>query len=194
MVRIFAFSDFHGEHELFPEITRRAKEADIVICAGDLTWFEEDVQELLSFLNSWNKPVLMIHGNHEGKKMLKKACEHFQNITFCHGKAIEFAGVTFLAWGGGGFARIEPELAFLTKEWESSKNPRFLITHAPPRDTALDIVDHRHVGCQTVNECILKLKPVVAVSGHIHDSAEAEEYIDTSHCVNLGPWGRTFEL
>jgi len=64
-MKIFAFTDNHGEKKLFNKQSINAAKSDIVICAGDLTWFGNKQKEMLEFFDTWNRPVFAIHGNHE---------------------------------------------------------------------------------------------------------------------------------
>lgn len=46
-----------------------------------------------------------------------------------------------------------------------------LVTHAPPRDTVLDVLDHAgHVGSRSIHEFIVERQPALSLHGHIHES------------------------
>lgn len=60
------------------------------------------------------------------------------------------------------------------------------MSHTPPKDTATDIVrSGMHVGSQTVRDFILKHKPHVCITGHIHESRARDKIGDTV-VVNAG--------
>ena len=73
-MHILAFVDSHGMADAMKELERKAKFADIILCAGDFTIFERDMDKVLKRMNSFGKPVLLIHGNHESESELQKAC------------------------------------------------------------------------------------------------------------------------
>jgi uncharacterized protein len=54
-------------------------------------------------------------------------------------------------------------------------NRTIYVMHAPPRDTALDIIDKkgetfRHVGSYAIRSAIEKFQPLMTIHGHIHES------------------------
>ena len=81
-MKILAFADMHGSRKALKEVIKKAKEAELVICCGDLTIFEQYIKKWLKELNDLKIPVLIIPGNHENSRNLKKACSHFDNIIY----------------------------------------------------------------------------------------------------------------
>ena len=50
----------------------------------------------------------------------------------------------------------------------------------PPKDTVIDVLrSGMHVGSQTVRDFVLKYKPHVCISGHIHESRGKDKVGDT---------------
>jgi Predicted phosphoesterases, related to the Icc protein len=71
---------------------------------------------------------------------------------------------------------------FLTDGFNKEKNARWkiMVCHTPPKDTTTDIIQNgMHVGSQTVRDFILKFKPHVCISGHIHESRNKDKVGDT---------------
>ena len=60
-MKILAFVDTHGSMKSLKKVMKKAKKADIVVCAGDLSIFEEGLDIIIMELNSLKKPVLLIH-------------------------------------------------------------------------------------------------------------------------------------
>ena len=79
---------------------------------------------------------------------------------------------------------------------KEDKNFRLiLLTHAPPYGTAIDDMDGGwHVGCKNYKEFILAHQPILAVSGHIHETFELEEQLGNTLMFNPGPRGRIIKL
>ncbi|MBD3209614.1 metallophosphoesterase [Candidatus Woesearchaeota archaeon] len=196
-MKIYVFSDFHAQGDYLEEMQVKAAQADLVISAGDHSVFEFDQDNILQAFNNWNKPLLIIHGNHEEEGTLRQAVKKHPNLTFTHGEEIVKKGVRILFWGGGGFTSTDRALNKKVKEWKRSQHarlPTVLVTHAPPHNTALDDIDGRHVGNKTIRKAIKQLKPRYAVSGHIHEAEGAEDNIGDTVCYNLGPRGRIITL
>ena len=54
-----------------------------------MTIFEHKMKSILREINSFNKPVLIIHGNHESEENLKEDCKKHKNLIFLHKKFFE---------------------------------------------------------------------------------------------------------
>lgn len=197
-MKVYAWSDYHNDEALWPEMRKQARKADLIIIAGDLSVFEFDLDKNLKEINSWKKPVLVVHGNHEEEVSLENAVKTYENIEFVHGQEVIKGKVRILAWGGGGFTTTDRELVKKAKEWDKSEHkdkPTILVTHPPPHKTALDVVHTgEHVGNKSVRHAIKKIQPRYAVSGHIHECEGAEDTIGPTTCYNLGPIGRILEF
>ena len=83
---LLAFVDTHGDEKSLKKVKKKAEKADLILCAGDLTIFENKLKSLLRELNSFNKPVLIVHGNHESEEHLKEYCKKYENLIFFHKK------------------------------------------------------------------------------------------------------------
>ena len=64
-MKILFFADTHGDKKTLNKLIKRGKNVDLIVCAGDFTQMENDIEKILDHINSFNKPVLIIHGNHE---------------------------------------------------------------------------------------------------------------------------------
>ena len=82
------------------------------------------------------------------------------------------------------FSESEIE-GFLLESFEKVKNAKFkiLVPHMPPKDTKLDMIAAgAHVGSQSVRDFILKYKPDIVLSGHIHEARGTEKIENTTIC------------
>ena len=194
-MRILAFTDIHANKRALAELGRRATQADVILCAGDVSEFGMDLLETLEIMNSWNKPIYIIHGNHEDESILADVNQDFPNIEFVHGKEIVTQGIIITGWGGGGFALEDPRLATFAKKLQAKPN-RILMFHGPPHGTAVDYIDRidRFVGCKTRRAVIEKLQPFLVVSGHIHETFNRQDKIGRSIVINPGPLGKFVEV
>jgi predicted phosphodiesterase len=101
---LLTFVDTHGDLDSLKRLKRKAAKADLVLCAGDISNFEHHLKALLNELNSFNKPVLIVHGNHESEARLKAECEHYKNIIYLHKEFYEQENTLIVGYGGGGFS------------------------------------------------------------------------------------------
>jgi len=197
-MKLLTFVDLHGEVRLLKKLVKRAKEDDIdlVVVAGDLTMFEDHLRYMLRKLNAIGKKVLIIHGNHESDKHLKEAIKDYANCVNFHEKAIKISGYVFLGYGEGGFALSDPEFRKLARRWygEYQKEKVVLVTHAPPFGTTTDRVEKRHVGNKDIRNFIERIKPKLAICGHIHDTAGKVDKVGETNVINPGWEGMVVEL
>ncbi|MBW2970689.1 metallophosphoesterase [Candidatus Woesearchaeota archaeon] len=196
-MKILAFVDIHGSFKLLDELEPKAAEADVLVSAGDISRFEMELDKILGKVNSFGKPVLIIHGNHENPKVLEDACRGFKNIIFAHKKAQIINNMLFLGFGGLGFEKSTPEMEqFFKKHHKELKNSKevVFITHAPPYNTALDKINSSHNGNNTLRNVIIKYQPNILVCGHFHENSGKTDILGNAKLVNPGPSGVLLEL
>lgn len=200
-MKVFAFTDPHGDETALALGKERSQEHDLVICTGDLTIFEHEIEQLLAVVDGFGKPVLMLHGNHEEEGVMRALCAETRNVRFLHREMETINGFHFVAYGGGGFDEIYPDFEEWLKEpqWDQHDWSRtILLSHAPPFGTTLDDVgtadESWHVGSHSLRKVIKKRKPMLVLAGHIHDCFYAEDRIGSTLIVNPGPSGRSFTL
>ena len=61
-MKILAFTDNHGDPEDLKAVKKKVKNADIIICGGDITIFEHEIEYNMQKINDFGKEVLIIHG------------------------------------------------------------------------------------------------------------------------------------
>jgi len=199
-MKFLAFVDFHHDPSDFISIKEKIKKHDpeFLICAGDFTWFGEKTEEILESFILFDKPIYIIHGNHEEKKEVKEICEKYTNLIFAHNKIIYIKDTLFVFYGGGGFSEKEPNFNKLIKKHkEEIKNSKkiVLITHAPPKNTILDkLSEDYHVGVIDYKRFIKNYSPNLAISGHIHESYKKQEKYKETLLINPGGDGEIFEI
>ncbi|MFH1849096.1 MAG: metallophosphoesterase [archaeon] len=196
-MKILAFVDTHGNKSAINRIQKKAKSADIVISAGDLSVFGRDLEIIVYTLNRIGKPVLIVPGNHETKSELKAVCSLFPNTVYLHKTSFRKDGCLFLGYGGGGFSlrdrefeRHAPEFRKLVKKGEKV----ILVTHAPPHGTKVDLIMDEHCGNKSFRKFIERVDISLVVCGHLHENADKDDRIGKTVVVNPGPFGRIIEL
>ena len=194
-MKILAFSDTHLSKPAFQRIKKRAQDADILICAGDISWFGIGLKKFLIALDKIGKPIYIIHGNHEEPPTaIEKYCSKLTHMHFVHKKVIRMDDKVFFFWGGGGFAQQNKEMEKAMDAFKKTLHKEdkvVLVTHGPPFNTALDFLDWAgHVGCKSGRLFLQEIKPVLHISGHLHEHMyEVHIFNKKTILVNAGPAG-----
>ena len=170
---ILAFVDMHGSLTAFEKIKEKSKKADVIVCCGDFTVFEQGIEHFLSAFNKLNKPFLLIHGNHEDDNLLKHLCKQYNNIHFIHNNHFIKDDILFLGWGGGGFSFVDRDFEKECKRFRQIINKNddkaiVLVTHAPPYKTKLDHINGDYSGNKSLRGFIEKNRLSFVLCGHFH--------------------------
>lgn len=201
-MKILSFVDLHGSKRALKALGKKAKEADLIVCAGDVSQFENALESILAKLNSFGKPILIIHGNHEESYVLEQTCKKYENIEFFHKKTKIINDILFIGFGGGGFDRetlkMEKFFKKSSKKLKKAKKAVF-ITHAPPYNTKLDKMDFAHNGNihngnNTTRNMIIKYKLNYTICGHFHENWQKHDKIGNGKVINPGPSGAIFTI
>lgn len=204
-MKIATISDTHSFHRKL-----QIPEADVLVCAGDITFKGE--QGIMEDFAEWTKslPVkrkVVICGNHEvgmayGKKR-KPILETFKKsgIDYLENSSITIDGIVFYG---------SPATPFFYA-WEFNYNrgrdikqvwnnipldTQVLVTHGPPYGT-LDLIEEDfsnygrdlHQGCEELAKKIEELKNLkIHIHGHIHSGYGFEEkngvkYVNAAVCT-----------
>jgi len=198
-MKILAFVDVHGSLKPLEKIKKQAKQADLIVCAGDISVFENNLGYLLFQLNKLKKTVLIIPGNHEDNVDLSHLTKELENIKDIHKKAFTTDNYLFLGYGGSGFSMVDKQFIKTSKKFEKeikkSKDKKIiLVTHAPPYKTKLDKIAGEACGNKSIKNFILKIKPDLVISGHLHENAGKEDKINKTKLINPGPFGKIIEV
>lgn len=195
-MKVLLCADMHNETDSLAVLSELSREVEFVICAGDMSLWGAGLKRTLEIMNSWGKRVFVIHGNHEDEEDTRFVCSKLDNLVFFHKDVIEFKGLTIIGFGGGGFSFRDKGFENFVKDLNVKDFSRtILVTHGPPFETCLDEVQKGvYVGCDSYKHFILKKKPLVAVSGHIHETGGVVCNLNDIVLINPGPEGVIIEL
>ena len=203
-MKILAFTDLHAGVTAYKKIQAKVKKdkPDYIFCLGDFTIFEQNIEAVLRKISELRRPTLIIHGNHETDIIVRKLCKRYPNLTFAHRKTIQLGDYKIVAHGGGGFygqgrlARDKDFDLFVKENKTKLKGKLILLTHAPPGYTKLDYLDwlEDHAGCASYQAFIKAYKPILALSGHLHENFGVKQKIGKTLICNPGPEGMVFKL
>ncbi len=193
-MNILVFTDLHGSDSAYKELKKKAQEVDFIICCGDMTIFENDIEKIMKKIAQLGKDVFVIHGNHEDEETVAYLCEQYPNLHFLHLSVLHVEGVTLVGYGGGGFSYTDPMCEQFLKEAKEhlSKDKNVLVTHQPPYGTDIDVVYGEHAGSKSIKKYIKQYDYVF--SGHIHETAGITQKIGKTVLRNCGPKGYILRL
>ena len=62
-MKILAFADLHGSLTALKKLEEKVKKhnPDLVLCAGDVTVFEQNLDYLINRISKFKKPVFVVH-------------------------------------------------------------------------------------------------------------------------------------
>jgi len=200
-MKILIFTDLHLSNIALKKLKLKIKKhnPDLLVCAGDVSIFEEGLDMILNKLNKLKKKILIIHGNHEEANILKKFCEKYDNLVFIHKKHYKQNNCIFLGYGGSGFALTEPDFYKTGEKFakiiKKNKDKKIIfVTHAPPYKTKVDLIVDNYCGNKTFKYFIIKNKVDLHICGHLHENFGKKDKVKGTEIVNPGPYGKIFNI
>ncbi|MBO4797232.1 MAG: metallophosphoesterase family protein [Candidatus Methanomethylophilaceae archaeon] len=188
-MKFLVVSDLHRKKSDFSWINEeiRSSGAEAVLVLGDVTDFgsKKLVSEILSSIDS---KVYAIPGNCDPLDFSEGVPESAADM---HGKAVCFGDYRLVGLGGSNvtifgtpFELKEDEIYSRLKE--ISSEGMILMTHAPSYGILDHIPNGTSVGSPAVLKIVEEFRPVLALSGHIHEDFGVVEKNGTVF-VNPGP-------
>lgn len=178
-MKILLISDGHGSLDKLKMLTPIAQDVDCIFFAGDFAAFnkEETGLPFLKELEVLHKNVYSVLGNCDPPSFIKELENYKMNVQACVQHFNDFVIV-----GSGGASkftgatpneRTDDELIsdIINNYTKKDEEPLILITHNPPYGTKTDkVAPLVHVGSKSIRKFIENVKPVMTVSGHIHEA------------------------
>ena len=194
-MKIISFGDIHEDLNNLTLLKNEMESADLVIVTGDLTNFNgrKEAERVIDEIMKYNENVLAQLGNLDQPEVNDYLTEKGINL---HRNGFIRDDIGIFGVGGSNltpfntpteFSEDEIE-TFLLEGIDKVKDAKFkiMVPHMPPKDTKIDIITAgAHVGSQSVRDFILKHKPDIALSGHIHE-ARGRDTIENTLAFNAG--------
>jgi len=198
--KIMIAGDIHGDQGLVKKLAKKAKKekVDLIILAGDLTFFETSVKNLIGPFVKTKKQILLLHGNHESIATIDFLCKKYPNTKNLHGTSFSIKETGIFGCGGTdiGANPLTNQEFFKTlkKAHEKIKNKekKIMITHMHPSKSKAEFSGFK--GSEGIRKSILTFKPDIIFSGHIHEAEGIEEKIGKTKVINIGRKGKIFEI
>lgn len=172
-MKFLVLSDLHGKRSAIEWINSRIKEnnVDCVLFLGDITDFGTD-ELVADILNSIESDVYAIPGNCDPLSLPSVAEDHGTDM---HGRSVKIGGMHVAGLGGSNptifntpFELSEEEI--MEKLRPISKKGMILMVHAPAYGYNDIIPSGLNVGSESILKIVKKYKPVLVLSGHIHEA------------------------
>ena len=194
-MKIISFGDIHEDYRNLIPLKNELENADLVIVTGDLTNFNgrKEAEKVIEEITKYNKNILAQLGNLDQPEVNDYLTERGINL---HGNGFIKDDIGIFGVGGSNQTPFNTPTEFNEDEIETFlldgidkiKDAKFkiMVPHMPPKDTKLDIISAGvHVGSQSVRDFILKHKPDIVLSGHIHE-ARGSDKIENTVAFNAG--------
>ena len=105
-MRLLLCSHIHCDKAAAERLVDLSKDADVLVCAGDLAVKRQGLQEMVDVMSATSTPAVLVAGNGESTEELRKACEGWVGAHVLHGNGCSIDGIRF--WGVGGAIPLTP--------------------------------------------------------------------------------------
>jgi len=188
-MKFLVISDLHQKKSALKWINRNIAdyEVDAVLFLGDVTNFGT-CEDAVDILKSIESEVYFIPGNCDPKNISDKISDNIHSV---HGKSFELGSIHFACLGGSNPTIFDTPFELSEEEIKAkltpiSKKGMVLMTHAPSYGILDEIPSGLNVGSTAIRDIVKEFRPIVALSGHIHESIGIKNIKGTLF-MNPGP-------
>ena len=188
-MKFLVITDLHQKTENLPWINGLVDEyePEAILCLGDVTDMGTGDQAA-DIISKMNCRVYCLPGNCDARDLPEKIS---RVATDMHGRSAEIGGVYIAGLGGSNITIFDTPFELTEEEIDAKLRPisrpgMVLMTHAPSYDIFDHIPNGTPVGSPAIRKIAEEFKPVLALSGHIHEDFGVEKIGDTVFC-NPGP-------
>lgn len=189
-MEICVFSDVHGKKSMLKKLfdSIDITKFNLLLCCGDITSFggESEAKEIINLIP--NIKFYTVFGNCD-KSGVKEYISS-KGISL-HEREVKLGEYTIGGFGGSNKSPFGTPSEYEERQISEglsklSFENMILVTHVPPYGTKLDkIGNSTSIGSTAVRSIIESKQPLVAVSGHVHES-RAIDSIGKTHLLNPG--------
>lgn len=201
-LRILAAGDIHGDTNLAEKLAERAKKenVDLVVLCGDITLFEQKIDNIIGPFKKRGEKLLLIPGNHETLATADFLAEMY-DVKNIHGYAVRYKDVGLFGCGGSNVGPTTPipedeTFDLLKKGFDRIKylKKKIMITHTHPSKSKMAKMSNFVPGSTGVKKAIDEFKPDILLCSHVHEAEGIEEKIGKTRVINVGKKGKIIEL
>lgn len=198
-LKVLIASDLHGDSAQSKRLAEMSekKGADLVIIAGDISYFDEHAKGVIGPFLEKKKEVFFVPGNHD--LATAKWVEEKYRIKNLQKYPAVVGGVGFFGCGGAnvGINMLdEDEISgYLEKGFRYVRDAekKVMITHVHPAGSRIEKFSS-FGGSKAVREAIEKFKPDIHICGHIHEAEGMEEFIGKTRVICTGKKGKMLDV
>ncbi|ODS31835.1 MAG: putative metallophosphoesterase [Candidatus Scalindua rubra] len=194
-MKIISFGDIHEDVSNLKLLRNELENANLIIISGDLTNYngKKEAEKVIEEIMKYNENIIAQLGNLDQLEVDDYLTEKGINL---HRNGFIKDDIGIFGVGGSNptpfrtpteFSEGEIE-TFLLEGFEKVRETKFkiMVPHMPPKDTKIDVITAgAHVGSQSVRDFILRHKPDISLSGHIHE-ARGVDKIENTLIFNAG--------
>lgn len=188
-MKFLVFSDLHQNTSQVPRLVSigESRGAEFTVCLGDITDFGTG-EQAAEILSEFPGRVYAIPGNCDPLDLPQKISGVAVDM---HGRSEEIAGRRFVGLGGSNITIFNTafeleEDALYDGLKENASEGMVLMTHVPSHGILDQIPSGLSVGSPAVRRIVEEYRPILAMSGHIHE-AIGTQVVDGTTFVNPGP-------
>lgn len=197
--KILAVGDIHGDTGLVKKLAQQAKKekVDLVILAGDLTFVESSIENLIGPFVKAKKQVLLIPGNHESFATTDFLTQMYPGTKNIHGYSFQKDNLGIFGAGGGNIINVTPDKEIfnaLQKGHKSIKDmeKKIMVTHMHHKGSKAEFSGFP--GSKAVKKAIKEFHPDILISAHIHEAGGLREKIGKTDIINVSRNPVIFEI
>ena len=197
--KILAAGDIHGDTGLVKKLVEKAKKenVDLVILAGDITFFEQSTKNIVGPFLKAGKQVLILPGNHESVATTDFLAEMYApGAQSLHGYYLTKNDIGIFGAGGMPLGpSSEKEVFKLLERGNNSLKAvrkRIMVTHMHAKGIKSEFSGWE--GSEGIRKAVEKFQPDLFIHSHIHEAEGAEEMIGKTKVINVGRKGKIFEI
>lgn len=201
-LRVLASSCMHSVRGTSKQLAEKAEkyEADLVILAGDITFFDESINGMIGPFMEKHKKIVFVNGNHDSLATSQLITKKYgvQNLQFYPYKA---GDIGFFGCGGSQMLGCPTVLSeeeifdYISKSYEKIKDAKIkvMVTHAHAEGSFSESIA-QFSGSEGVKKALEKFRPDLHIHGHVHQTENMEEKIGSTKVVCVGPRGKIIEI
>jgi len=181
-MRSIVVTDIHAKMSTAELVNRAAEkyDADNVLILGDITNFGP-VGPAVDYISSIKRTVYAIPGNCDPLDLPEVISKVAMDM---HGKAVTVDGIKIVGLGGSNPTIFNtpfelPEDRIFSVLDPLCRNVTILMVHAPAFGHLDEIPNGMHVGSESIKRIADKYRPLVVLSGHIHEARGIKEHNGT---------------
>jgi len=199
-MKILTASDIHADKNAVKKLANKAarEKADLVILAGDLTYFDMDWKGMIGPFLEKKKQVLFVPGNHDSLGTAAVLVKKY-DIKNLQDYSVIIDDVGFFGCGGANiglnFTDEDDFFETLYRGFRYIKNAKkkVMVTHLHPSGSMVE-KKGGFEGSEAIRKAIETFKPDVHIFGHIHETEGLEEKIDNTVSICTGKKGKIVEV